>query len=544
MSCRVLFLASLSVLAIGCNEYELVNENEMQGDLGEDGDPDISVDPTQVDFAQVEVKINDSNEYINSVTQIVNINNEGDVDLHIGKIELATADGPFDLGALSSVLVPPGNSAQFSVTFTPETAVLSEGEVLIESDDPDEPTLAVPLLGEGIAPIIDVTPTDYDFGTLFIGCEGLQPVTITNTGNADLVISSLEYSTASATDFGFDDGTDTQGPLPWTLTASESAEVFISYAPYDEYADAAYLSIDSNDPYTPSVTVKQEGMGELYGTNLDAYEQPLKGMTDIILAVDRSCSMDDNIINVQNNFDIFITAMVDLDADYHVAATVEDNGCINGSDIWIDNTFTASDAQDTITAQINLGMSYGSNTERAFMMLESTLAEAVVSGGCNDGLIREDARLNLVGVSDEPEQSVNNYADYVSLFQSLKNDPDDVVMHAIGGDYPNGCASADAYTGFYEATVATGGLFLSICATDFGSHLEALAEGSTADLSSFELTEWPVPSTVIVKLDGVTTTVGWDYNPTDNAIDFDSDYVPEGGSAIEIEYALYGDCDE
>ena len=38
--------------------------------------------------------------------------------------------------------------------------------------------------------------------------------------------------------------------------------------------------------------------------------------------------------------------------------------------------------------------------------------------------------------------------------------------------------------------------------------------------------------------------MGWEYNPTDNAIDFDADYVPEGGTAIEIEYALYGDCDE
>ena len=81
--------------------------------------------------------------------------------------------------------------------------------------------------------------------------------------------------------------------------------------------------------------------------------------------------------------------------------------------------------------------------------------------------------------------------------------------------------SADSYTGFYEATVATGGLFLSICSTDWGAHLQALAEGSTTDLSSFELTDWPVPETIIVRLDGLQTTVGWEYNPTDNSIDFD-----------------------
>ncbi|MEC8424535.1 MAG: hypothetical protein VX000_12210, partial [Myxococcota bacterium] len=168
----------------------------------------------------------------------------------------------------------------------------------------------------------------------------------------------------------------------------------------------------------------------------------------------------------------------------------------------------------------------------------------VSSSGCNYGLIRDNASLNLIGVSDEPEQSINNYSYYVSLFQSLKANPDDVVMHAIGGDYPSGCGSASAYTGFYEATVATGGLFLSICASDWGAYLEALAEGSAADLSTFELTDWPVPETIEVRVDGVTTTVGWEYNPTDNAIDFESDYVPEGGSTIEISYALYGDCDQ
>ena len=95
----------------------------------------------------------------------------------------------------------------------------------------------------------------------------------------------------------------------------------------------------------------------------------------------------------------------------------------------------------------------------------------------------------------------------------------------------------------YEATVATGGLFLSICATDFGSHLEELAEGSTTDLTSFELSDYPVEETIEVVVNGFTTTTGWSYNAVDNSIDFEQDYVPEGGSTIEVDYALQGDCD-
>ena len=93
-----------------------------------------------------------------------------------------------------------------------------------------------------------------------------------------------------------------------------------------------------------------------------------------------------------------------------------------------------------------------------------------------------------------------------------------------------------------EAANATGGLFLSICTNDWGTYLEALAEGSAANLSSFALTDYPVPETITVKVDGITTTVGWEYNQSTNAVEFDPEYIPEGGSTIEVDYALYGTC--
>ena len=170
-----------------------------------------------------------------------------------------------------------------------------------------------------------------------------------------------------------------------------------------------------------------------------------------------------------------------MDVDYHVAVAVEDDGCVLGSDAYIDNTFSLSDAESTFETQADIYLTlgtYGANTERGFSLAEAASRRPTSdSGGCNDGLYREEAALAIVHVSDEPEQSVNPYTYYVSLFQGMKADPDDVVIHAVAGDYPGGCGSAQAGTGYYEATVATGGLFLSICATDWGSHLEAHRRG-------------------------------------------------------------------
>ena len=534
-------LLSFGALAMGCSEYEVKNTTNANNDLSGDGEPDIVVAPAAIAFPSLNAADG------LSATEVVIVTNQGTADLHINELYLDDDTKPFQIGMISSPLIPPSGQAQFSVTFAPDTAANNTGTVYIDSDDPDSPTVQVTLSGLGVAPIIEITPSDYDFGTLYIGCNSEQALTITNIGTDDLVISNFNFSTAS-TDLTFDAMEATHGPLPWTIPQQQSMEVMVGYAPYDEISDQAFLTVTSNDPYTPDVLVTQNGLGDIFAEYEDMFEQPIKGMTDIILGVDRSCSMDDDIANVQSNFGSFVETLSNMDADYHVAATAgEDGGCINGSNLYIDNTMSPSDAISAITEMINMtgsGGGGGCPEECAFMQFELALDQALSSGGCNSGLIREDAKLALVGVSDEPEQSTNDWSYYVSLFQSLKSNPDDVIIHAVGGDYPGGCGGNDAYTGMYEATMATGGLFLSICATDWGAHLEALAEGSAADLSSFPLTDNPVPETIIVKINGITTTVGWTYNSSINAVDFDQDYIPEGGSTIEVDYAVYGNCEQ
>lgn len=533
MSRFTLLLGAVGLFA-GCSEYDIKQDPDYQGDLHDDAAPDIEVTPSSVVFSSLEV-VEGADE-----VQILSIKNVGLADLHIDDFELDVGVPAYTLGAISSVVIPPEGNAEISVTFKPETSAVVEDAVLIYSDDPDEPVVEVPLTGEGIAPAIEVSPSGYDFGTVYIGCEHSQTLTITNVGNAPLLVDSFDF-TAATEELSFNDNIEGIGiELPWELAPSEFVEVYVNYYPLDLVNDQAWLYISSNDPYTPVAVAFQEGDGALYGENTDVYEQPIQAATDIIFAVDKSCSMDDDIRNVESNFGVFVDTLSGLDADYHVAAVVNDDGCVLG-DPWIDNSFSAAEAEDAITTMIALGASYGNNTERAFSLLEACLDE-IGSGGCNEGLVREDAKLNLIGVSDEVEQSTKSWSYYVSAFQELKEDPDDVVFHAIGGDVPGGCGTNEPYTGFYEATVATGGVFLSICATDWGAHLEALAEGSAAILDTFPLTQTPVPETIVVKVDGIKAGTGWEYIEASNSVLFWGEYVPEGGSTVEISYSLIGDC--
>ena len=60
---------------------------------------------------------------------------------------------------------------------------------------------------------------------------------------------------------------------------------------------------------------------------------------------------------------------------------------------------------------------------------------------------------------------------------------------------------------------------------------------------SFELTEPnPIVDTIVVYLDGVAVTVGWQYDAMNNVIIFDMDHIPPDQTQVDIEYAIYGDC--
>jgi hypothetical protein len=306
----------------------------------------------------------------------------------------------------------------------------------------------------------------------------------------------------------------------------------------DDYPDEGFVVVSSNDPARSEAQASQTAAGELYGDNLDVFEQALRSAADLLFIVDNSCSMAEEQTNLADNFETFINTMVLTDADWQIGVITTDNANFRGDIIRPDDADPVGEFQD----QTLVGTG-GSGDERGNEYAYNALQPGADAGPGSD-FLRDDARLNIIFISDEPDSSAGTWVDYVNYYWTLKSDTDMVVAHAIAGDWPSGCATAYAGTGYYETVSAMGGLYLSICATDWSSHLESLAEVAATDLSSFELTQVPVEETIEVRVDGVVQTTGWTFNSTDNAVEFDDDHIPSGGSTIEVEYALYGNCSE
>lgn len=101
--------------------------------------PDLRLEPRRVDFGEVELGA--------SATQVLEIRNEGELELHVTPRD---ARDPFALVAPGPVIVPPRSSRSIELTFAPTELGPASAMLFIDSDDPDESIVIVRLEGTGI----------------------------------------------------------------------------------------------------------------------------------------------------------------------------------------------------------------------------------------------------------------------------------------------------------------------------------------------------------------------------------------------------------
>ncbi|MEM7676870.1 MAG: hypothetical protein AAF449_12775, partial [Myxococcota bacterium] len=165
----------------------------------------------------------------------------------------------------------------------------------------------------------------------------------------------------------------------------------------------------------------------------------------------------------------------------------------------------------------------------------------------NAGFVRPDAKLAVVAVSDEEDQSAESEQVLRDFFFSIKgfDRPDLVQVHAIAGPVQNVCAQGARFAepGYRYARMAqaTGGQFFDICETDWQPLLTNLGLDVFTPLDEWNLTQAADPSTLRVTVDGVAIQPdpfnGYVYAAQSNSIRFVGSAVPPPGAQITADYA-------
>lgn len=165
----------------------LVNSNDpitplvtVPASLHVDGAPNISLTPETLGFGNV---------YIGAhPTLTVEVGNNGTDGLAVTGILLTDPGFFIEDGGSTPFTISPEEKRIVTIRFSPVAVGELTGYLYIHSDDPDQPTMAVPLSGTGVTPpVIQVLPSSIT-SNLYSGQSEEQPMTVHNSGGSSLEV--------------------------------------------------------------------------------------------------------------------------------------------------------------------------------------------------------------------------------------------------------------------------------------------------------------------------------------------------------------------
>jgi hypothetical protein len=503
-------------------------------------EPSISVSASSVDFGSVGV-----GEHHEKSLIIVNV---GDGALSIEQAEVSDPDSPFGVVRLEQVQLASDEDTELVLAFEPATHGAANGTVHITSDDPLRPTVSVDLNGVGVAPELRVEPSELSLGPTWIGCEASARLTLYNAGNEGLLINAVDFEAASD-ELILELAEVTNGPLPWSLASGADLDLgVVTHNPVDARSDAAFLIVGSSDSRVEDLRVDVGAEALAWAEATDGFTVPT-GVVDVVLAVDRSDSMNTHLAAVRAALPSLVAGLADRGLDLHLAVVVDDDGCVNGALPMLDGGETSGETTSALEDMLAPDGT-GALTERAFLLLQAAFSnDNLEPGGCNEGLLRAVSALHLIGVSDEPEQSPGSWTEHLTSLRTLRADPDQLVLHAIAGD-DAGCGEG-AFDDFTDAVDATGGSLVSLCSDDLELELDGMAaaiasvSGDPESEGPYTLLQVPVAASIELRVDGSTQLEGWSFDAASNSVSFDPAHAPGPGSELLVSYAVQpGDCTE
>jgi hypothetical protein len=223
------------------------------------GLPKVALSPGALDFGTVCPG--------DSVQRELTVTNVGTAPLTITNVSIG-AGSTAGLSVLPipglPVTLPVGAHLSFTVAFAPVGPFGGpvSGTVVVDTDDPVNPQVSVPISGSVGQAVITVGSNALDFGGVPTDNRTSPhvrdlPVTISNTGNCTVTLNSLSITGPAAGDYSIV-GAPT---LPLTIVGGSSVTITVQFNPTASGTRNAALTIGSNDPSQPSVNVSLTGEG-------------------------------------------------------------------------------------------------------------------------------------------------------------------------------------------------------------------------------------------------------------------------------------------
>jgi hypothetical protein len=429
-----------------------------------------------------------------------------------------------------------------------------------------------------IAPsCLAISPSELDFGTVQKDCNSPnRSFQIYNTCSTAVTINSTAMLAAAGEAPG---GPNCPGmapcpeffvttniaPLPQTINPGGSTPVTfqLKYRPINYGPDTGAFAVRATQGgQNVDYIVTLRGQGDTMGLNTDTFRQDSKPKADILLVIDDSCSMSDKQTALAQNFNSFIKYAQSSQVDFQMGITTTDfSATVKGrlktapAGMKILKP-TTPNLEQQFSAIVNVGIS-GSGTESCMDPATAALtAPLITDPAANLGLLRQDAVLAVVCVTDAQDQAVQPPSFYLNQLMNIKGaQRPGLFTYNVVGPFlaapPSGTCSYDGSPddGKHSFMVnSTNGVKEEICTPDWAKALENIGKNAFGFRTNFYLTARPDLASmrgIEVSIDGVplppTDSRGakvWEYDATNNSINFEPLYVPEPGKTLTVTYQV------
>ena len=451
------------------------------------------------------------------------------------------------------------------------------------------------LRGQGGVAKISVLPGEVDFGVVTIGCcSRAVRICVYNTGNAPLTVSGITASGCTA-----EFKVKNTPALPKAVSAGVPLCFDTQFCAQQVGQRTCGIKIESTDTSAPLVTVRLKGEGTSETSHVDRFTQVSGQEVDILFIIDDSGSMCEEQDRLAAGFDYFIRNAKVWNNDYHIGvistnvvaepvvgklnegdrnrvpryltpqhgtkqkfAEFTKLGCDGGpycggfSDACTDTQEAGLQAaMVALSAPLTTDTGVPCNSDAdckgnpnicpepnacPYYCLDGTC------GGWNKGFLRDNAQLEIVVLSDEEDQSVDQPAIYIDFLKNIKGYHNVSMMHfhSIVGQNPSTCAEAEPGKRYLMVSDATNGIKGDICASDYGPIMEDIGDVTFGLKVQFFLSRLANPSSISVKVNGQQCHTGWTYDGNSNSIIFDGKNPndpcsqPAPGQVIEVSYEM------
>ena len=247
-------LVGLLVCLVGCGGLDSFNATELDSGL------DAGVDYGGLVFSRSAIDFG----FLSpgqSATQTLTLTNEGTESITLEQIE-SVGSSVFSIDNLTGgpAVLAVNEELALTVRFEPDATEDFVGAVALDTSLVEAPYIEILLNGTGINPNnsaqgnIQLSQNRVSFGQVGLNTTATQALTLQNTGESDIALSSIAFSDSA---FGWERDLN----LPYVIRAGSQETVTLNYSPTEEIQHSGTATISVDDPNAPELTVDLSGEG-------------------------------------------------------------------------------------------------------------------------------------------------------------------------------------------------------------------------------------------------------------------------------------------